>query len=185
MGSSPSVWPQQKDAGSPDGREPVFLVVGLLRRSHGLHGDVIMDVYTDFPERMRPGKIVLLGENHQPVVVRNIRTKGKELIIGFEGINTPEETTRLRNQKIYIAAKDLPELPAGEYYHHQLIGLRVVDEENHEVGILEDILETGANDVYVVKTASGGELLIPAVEAYILEIDLDQNLMKVAPPIWE
>jgi len=181
---SPASDPKKKQTGSPPPGEPVFLVIGLLRRSHGLGGDVIMDVYTDFPERLVPGKTLLIGESHRPLVVRNLRPKNKEIIIGFEGYDSPESTADLRNQNVYISAAEIPALPEGEYYHHQLIGLRVVNKDGEEIGILDDILETKANDVYVVKGPNGEEHLIPAVDEFILEINLAQQVIKVTLPEW-
>lgn len=184
MSLTESMDPKENKTGSPPPGEPVFLVIGLLRRSHGLQGDVIMDVYTDFPERLVPGKTLLIGENHRPLVIRNIRPKNKELIIGFEGYTDPESTADLRNQNVYLSSAEIPALPEGEYYHHQLIGLRVVNKDGEEIGILDDILETKANDVYIVKGPNGEEHLIPAVDEFILEINLAQQVIKVTLPDW-
>lgn len=185
MGVPQSDDPTRNQTGSPPLGEPVFLLLGLLRRSHGLRGDVIMDVFTDFPERLTPGKTVLVGENHRPLVIRNVRSKNKELLIGFEGYENPESTSDLRNQRVYISANEVPSLPEGEYYHHELIGLRVVNQSGEELGLLDDILETGANDVYVVKSADGNEMMVPAVDEFILDIDLTRRVMKVVLPVWE
>mgnify|MGYP001431455805 CR=1 FL=1 len=185
MGLPASSNPENNQTGSPSGGEPVFLVIGKLRRSHGLTGDVLMDVYTDFPERLATGKTLLIGESHRPLVIRSLRPKNKELIIGFEGYTNPESTADLRNQLVYVSSAEIPTLPVGEYYHHQVIGLRVVNQDGSEIGILDDILESRANDVYMVKAADGTEILIPAVDEFILEINLEQRVITVAPPEWE
>lgn len=182
--SQPEPFEQEQTGSLPLG-EPVFLAVGLLRRSHGLKGDVVMDVYTDFPERLTPGKTLFIGESHRPLTIRNIRAANKEILIGFEGYPNPESTADLRNQLVYVPISDMPGLPQGEYYHHQLIGLRVVDKSNQMIGLLNEIIETGANDVYVVVTPEGGEILIPAVDEFILEINLERGEMRVSPPEWE
>lgn len=176
---------EQDQTGSPPLGEPVFLVIGLLRRSHGLKGDVVMDVYTDFPERLMPGKTLFIGESHRPLVIRNIRAANKEILIGFEGYSNPESTADLRNQLVYVATSSMPALPEGEYYHHQLIGLRVVDTSGQFLGVLNEIIETGANDVYVVVNADGAEILIPAVDEYVIEINLELGEIKVSPPVWD
>lgn len=176
---------EQEQTGSLPESEPVFLVIGLLRRSHGLKGDVLMDLYTDFPERLTPGKTVYIGENHRPLTIRSIRAGNKEVMIGFGGYSNPESTADLRNQLVYVPADETPTLPEGEYYHHQLIGLRVVNQSNQPLGILKEIIETGANDVYVVQTPSGDEILLPAVDEFILEINLERGEMRVSPPEWE
>ncbi len=164
--------------------EPVFLAVGRLRRSHGVIGEILMDVLTDFPERLRVGKIVYIGDAHEEMRIAGIRGHDRELIVHLQGISTPEEVARLRNALVCVKASDLPGLPEGEYYHHQLIGLSVVNEAQSILGRLDSILETGANDVYVVKTPEGKELLLPAVEDVILEVDLAKRQMTVRPPEW-
>ena len=74
---------------------------------------------------------------------------------------------------VYIEADELPELPEDEYYHHELIGLQVEDESGQELGVLEQVLVTGANDVYVVVKNSGKEIMIPAVAEFIKNINID------------
>jgi len=83
-----------------------------------------------------------------------------------------------------VKAADLPRLPEGQYYHHQLLGLSVVDETGQVLGELAEILETGANDVYLVKTPLGKELLLPAIEDVILGVPLERKEMSVRPPDW-
>ncbi len=162
----------------------MFLAVGLLRRSHGLKGDMVMEVLTGFPERLRAGRTVFVGETHEPMQIASLRGHEQGRIIGFAGIQTPEETAPLRNQLVFIKAAGLPQLPEGEYYHHELLGLSVVDESGSPLGVLAQILETGANDVYLVKTPAGKELLFPAIEDVILEVNLERRQMRVRPLDW-
>jgi 16S rRNA processing protein RimM len=165
-------------SGSPPG-EPVYLVVGFLRRPHGVAGEIIMDVLTEFPERLKAGKRVFAGEKHQPITLASSRGHANGLLVKIKGFNTPEEVGQFRNQRVYVKTSDEPALPEGKYYHHQLIGLQVVDENDNPLGELAEILITGANDVYVVKDASGRELLLPAIPPVILDVDLGRRLMKV------
>lgn len=169
----------QKPAGSPSTGEPLFLVVGKLRHAHGLHGEILMEVITDFPERIRQGKTLYIGEGHQPLIVDSRRVHAGNLLLAFDGIDTPEGIGEFRNQWVYVQASDRPPLADGEYYHHQLLGLKVVSEDGSELGQLCDILETGANDVYIVRSESGKELLLPAIESVVLEINLEENTMRV------
>jgi 16S rRNA processing protein RimM len=140
---------------------------------------VVVELYTDFPERLRPKTKVYLGEKHIPITLRSARVHNEGMLLGFAGIDTPEEAGRHRNQVLYTSSKTLPELAEGEYFFHQLIGLNVVDEDGHILGVLNEILETGANDVYVVTEAEGGEILLPAIPDVILVVDLDAKTMKV------
>jgi len=167
----------EQQAGSPPGGEPAFLVVGKLRRPHGVRGEILLEVFTDFPERLQPGVTVLVGEKHQPQRIRSRRIHNKGLLVSFDGYTTPETVGALRNALVYVTAADRPPLPKGEYYHHQLLGLRVLTDEGQELGRIIEILTTGANDIYVVRGESGAEILLPAVDEVILEIDLEKGLL--------
>ena len=167
-----------KNSGSPDG-EPVYLAVGFLRRPHGVHGEIIMDLHTDFPERLKPGTKLLVSEEHTLMVVDGIREHQKGVIIKFNGIDTPEAAGRFRNTWVYIKASDAPPLPKGQIYQHELFGFQVVDDNDNLLGELVEIIETGANNVYVVRDVSGKEILLPAIPSVILELDTDRRLMRV------
>ncbi len=165
--------------GSPLPGEPVFLAVGKLGRSHGVGGEMQMVVLTDFPERLQPGVILYVGPQHQPLRLKSRRWHDRMMLVAFEGYTVREEVAVLRNQLVYVRADDRPPLPEGEYYYHQLLGLQVVDEDNQLLGELVEILETGANDVYVVRTPVGAQVLLPAIDDVILNIDLARRLMCV------
>jgi 16S rRNA processing protein RimM len=107
------------------------------------------------------------------------RPHNNGLILGFEGIDTPEEAGKLRATLAYVETAGRPALPEGEYYHHQIIGLDVVDETGRELGRLTEIIETGANDVYVVHPAQGSDILLPALKEVILGVDLENKRMRV------
>jgi len=169
---------QQHPSGSPTG-EPVHLVIGFLRRPHGVSGEVIMDIHTDFPERIKPGKKVLIGEKKEPHTLDTVRERSDGLLVSFRGIDTPEAVGKFRNQWVYVKATDVPPLPEGKYYKYQLVGLDVVEDNGNALGKLTEILETGANDVYVVKNDEGKEILLPAIPPVILNVDMEQHVMKV------
>jgi 16S rRNA processing protein RimM len=145
---------------------------------------MVMEVLTDFPERIYAGKSVYVGESHELMELASVRGHDQAMLIRFASILTPEDAGRFRNQGVFIRTAELPKLPEGEYYHHQLLGLSVVDAAGQALGELEDILETGANDVYLVKTLEGKELLLPAIDDVILEVNLDRREMRVRPPDW-
>lgn len=174
---------ESQPTGSPDKSEPVFIAVGFLRRSHGVTGEMIMDVLTDFPGRLR-NREVFLGEKKLPSRIRNVREHNKAVIVRLEGSSSPEEAAAFRNSYVYVRADQLPTLPDGEYYHHELLGLLVVTEDGRELGRLEQILETGANDVYLVRQPDGGELLFPAVEDVIVAFDMERGKIVVRPQEW-
>lgn len=166
-------------AGSPPTGEPVFLVIGKIHRPHGLKGDVVFEVITDFPERLRPGVTVYVGDEHKPVVILRRRSHSSSLLLRFEEYEDPTLLSSLTNKYVYVRADDRPALPEGEYYHHQLLGLQVITDQDQILGKLEKILETGANDVYIVRSENGPEILLPAIDPVILKIDLDSGCIIV------
>jgi len=173
------------ETGSPLTGEPVFLVVGKLRRPHGLTGDLLMEILTDFPERMRRGRQLFIGEAHVPVILEKSHSHPPFLILKFQGYDTPEAAAELRNNLVYVRADSLPPFLKVNIIHHQLVGLRVVSEDGQELGVLTEVLETGANDVYVVTDENGKEVLLPAIREVILGVDLAAKTMRVRPQTWQ
>lgn len=169
----------EHSTGSSGLGEPEFLAVGKLRRPHGVRGEMQMDVLTDFPERLKPGVTVYLGEHHEPHRIHNIRGHDQALLVTFDGYQNPEGVGVFRNTMVYVRVNELPPLPDGEYYHHQLLDLQVFREDGEYLGILAEILVTGANDVYVIETDDGTEILLPAINDVIREIDLERGQIRV------
>ncbi|MBM3143365.1 MAG: 16S rRNA processing protein RimM [Chloroflexi bacterium] len=167
--------------GSPNDGEPEFLVVGKLRRPHGLGGEMIMSVWTDFPNRLTPGARLYVGDDHELVEVRSSRWHDQDLLIGFEGYQDRDHVGVFRNQSVYVRAEEIPALAEGEIYLHQLLGLRVIrDEDNSALGTVINLIETsGANDVFVVRTEDGVEWLLPDIETVILDINIARGEMRV------
>ena len=169
---------KKQTPGSPAG-EPVYLVIGYLRRLHGVSGEIIMDLHTDFPDRIKSGRKVLVGEKHQLLTLDSVRVHGNGLLVRLNGVETPEDVGKYRNQWVYVKASDVPPLPEGKHYQYEMIELDVVDDNGNPLGKLVEILETGANDVYVVRDDSGKEILLPAIPSVILNVDMAQHSMKV------
>ncbi len=170
--------PAQKQPGPPTGG-PVHLVIGFLRRPHGLQGEIIMDLHTDFPERIKAGRKIFIGEKYEAATFDGVRAHANSLLVKLRGFDTPEDVGRFRNQWVYVKAKDVPPLPEGQHYKYELVGLNVVDDSGNALGQLAEILETGANDVYIVRDESGKEILLPAIPSVILNVDMEQRSMRV------
>jgi 16S rRNA processing protein RimM len=168
----------EKNTGSPKG-EPLYLSVGFLRRPHGLQGELIMDLHTDFPERMKKGRKLFVGEEYKPMTLTSVRPHQSGLLVKFKDIETPEDAGMFRNQWVFVKKSDVPPLPAGKIYQHELFGFKVVDENDNSLGELTEIIETGANDVYIVKDDSGREILLPAIPSVILDVEVDSRTMRV------
>ncbi|MBQ6508596.1 MAG: 16S rRNA processing protein RimM [Flexilinea sp.] len=170
--------------GSLENSEPVFICIGKLPRAHGINGDVILDPMTDFPERIRRGRSVYVGEDHQQLTVDRVRSKPPYLLVGFKEIPDETAASEFRNQYVYVKASDLPKLPEGEYYFHELIGLEAVNMKDEHVGTLAEILETGANDVYVIRLDDGTEELVPDIPQFIRNIDVPGHRIQIDFPEW-
>ncbi|NSW51942.1 MAG: 16S rRNA processing protein RimM [Anaerolineae bacterium] len=172
------------EAGSPLG-EPAYIAVGKIRRPHGVKGEMLMEVLTDFPERLTRGKIVYVGATYQLHTIQSTRNHAAGMLVRMEGYEDPEKAGELRNAMVYVKTSELPVLPDGEFYLHQIIGFKVVDERKILLGFLVEILETGANDVYLVKSEhNDDELLLPAIESVILDVNFDTREMVVRLPEW-
>lgn len=165
--------------GSPPDGEPVFLLVGKLRKPHGVHGEIVMEVWTEFPERLEPGGTVYIGDGHKPMIISGLRWHTKYMLVSLKGIFNPEIAGEFRNQWVFVRTDQIPSLDEGEYYHHQIIGLQVFSEHGTSLGVVAEILETGSNDVLVVQSAKGQELLLPVTDEVIIDIDLEGGLIKV------
>jgi 16S rRNA processing protein RimM len=166
-------------AGSPLPGEPAFLAVGKLRHPHGVRGEILMEVYTDFPERLLPDTVLYLEKPTGQLILVKCRSHHEGLLLTFQGYNTPEEVGELRNRIMFVRQDDRPPLAEGEYYHHQLIDLRVVSDTGRELGMVTEIIEAPASDVLVVRQELGPEVLIPVNDTFIEVIDIEAGKIIV------
>jgi 16S rRNA processing protein RimM len=169
---------EEKKTGSPKG-ESIYLAIGYLRRPHGVSGEIIMDVHTDFPNRIKSGRKIYIGDRHESATFDTVRVHGDSLLISLRGYDTPEAVGRFRNQWVHVKAKDVPPLPEGQHYKYEIVDLEVIDDQGNPLGRIAEILETGANDVYVVRDEAGREILLPAIPSVVLEVDMELRQMKV------
>ena len=171
--------PKAQNAGSPASGEPVFLAVGRLGKPHGVRGEISMQVHTDFPERLTPGSIVYIGPDHQQHRIQSIRWHRDRLLIKFDEYPHREAVGALRNLWVLVPTADRPPLPEGEYYHHELIGLEVHTVTGEPLGQIREIIQTGANDVFLIRSDDGKELLLPWTDEVIQRIDLESSEVLV------
>ena len=169
---------EENKKGSPAG-ESIYLAIGFMRRPHGVAGEIIMDLHTDFPERIKGGRKVYVGENHETFTIGTVRTHGNGVLVKIKGFDSPETAGRFRNQWMYVKSSEVPALPEGKYYKHELVGLIVMTDEGEKLGVLNEVLETGANDVYTVIKEDGREILLPAIPDVVLEVNMDERILKV------
>jgi 16S rRNA processing protein RimM len=160
----------------PKQESPDLITVGRVIKPFGLKGQVVIAPLTDFPERFAPGGAILIEGRSFEISASQLH-KGRWLL-KLKGVDTPEQAEDLRGCALHVPESDLHPLPEGEYYRFQMIGLLAVNKDGDEVGRVTDVLETGGNDVYLIK-GPGGERLVPALPQFVTEIDLDAGRMIV------
>ncbi len=152
------------------------VAIGKVLKAFGLRGRLLVEPLTDFPERFAPDSVVFLRGH--PRLIKSSKPARGRWVLQLEGINTLEEARQLRDELLTIRDSDLHPLPQGQYYQFQMIGLRVYTTAGQYLGDISDILETGSNDVYVVK-GPGRELLVPAIADFVREVDVEGRRMVV------
>jgi 16S rRNA processing protein RimM len=158
-----------------------FVAVGRVLAPFGLKGELKVQPLTDNPRRIAPRARLYAGA--QKVTVASVREAQGYTYVTFKGLRDRTSVEPLRHALLQVPESELPLLAEGEYYRYQLIGLRVVDRSGAELGVLEEIIETGVNDVYRVRGESG-DLLLPALDDVIVSVDLAGKKMVVDPPPW-
>ena len=163
--------------------EEKLITIGKITRHQGNKGEVRIDPLTDWPERFNKLEKVYLIKNRieKEVIIEKIRFHKGYVIIKFENFNNIEKAIEHKNFHVKISEDKVVDLPEDNYFLHDIIGLDVYTVEDNYLGIVDEILETKANDVYIIRDENS-ELLIPAIEDVILAIDLEKNQMKVKLP---
>jgi 16S rRNA processing protein RimM len=123
--------------------------------------------------------MIFLGKRRRQERLRSIQRHGDHVRIHIEGCDDRAQAEAYRGDEVQVRLGDAPPLPEGRYYHWQILGLRVVSEQGETVGRIRQILETGANDVYVVDLDGGDEILLPAITSVVHSVDLEQGVMNV------
>lgn len=156
-----------------------YLVVGEILKPWGFRGDLKIKILSDYPNRLLKHKTLYLGVPARAYQVERARLHSGYALLKFVGYDTDAAVAKLRGELVQIRAQDAAKLKKGQYYHHQIIGLTVVTADAQTLGVIEQILETGANDVYLIRTPEGKEILIPAIKSVIKKIDLAAHSMTV------
>ena len=161
------------DVASAEGR----IAVGRINSTWGLRGHVKVTALSSNPQRFEPGAVLFVrGEPRR--ILEVVYPRGYPCIV-FEGYEDRTAADALRGALIEIAEEELPALPEGEFYVHDLVGLTVIDPDGDALGELVEVLRTGANDVYLVRREGARDLLIPAIPEVILEIDPAAGRMRI------
>ncbi len=157
-----------------------FLEAGKIVTTHGIRGEVKVMPYTDTPELLCEFDRLFIGKNRDEINVIRARVFKNTVIMKLEGIDTPEDAEKLRNKLLYMHRDDL-ELDDDTYFIQDLIGLEVSDADSGKVyGKIADVMQTGANDVYVIK-GDDREYLVPAIADVVVSTDIDGGTMTIRP----
>jgi 16S rRNA processing protein RimM len=165
----------------PDDTENVKLTIGQLVAPHGLRGEFRMHVSTHFPERIPELHHVYLGDETEPRALRRARLQGNIAILRVEGLTSREQVDELRGTPVRIDLEQAAPLEENEYFHYQIIGLEAFDEDGNRLGTVTEIIETGANDVYIIRDDEGKQTLVPALRSAIPEVNPAENRLVVRP----
>ncbi len=155
--------------------------VGIISSAHGIKGEAKVYPTTDDPARFKKLKKVLLdtGKEEKEVEIESVKFFKQFVILKFKGIDDRNEIERLRTRSLYVMRENAVRLKKNEYYIADLMDMKVREDNGEELGMLVDVMQTGANDVYVVKTPAGEEILLPAIKECILSVDVEQGEMIV------
>ena len=170
--------PRKRTPAKPHHPQPRdgFVAVGFVRAPHGVRGELSVEPTTDFPERFQPGAAVWAAS--VSYTVAGARPHRNTLLVQLEGIESRDQAEPLRGLLLEVPDVTLTPLEQGRYYRFQIVGMDVVDTAGAPLGRIEEVLETGANDVYIVHDAES-ELLIPAIDSVIQDVNVDAKRMVV------
>jgi 16S rRNA processing protein RimM len=157
--------------------------VGVITSPHGVIGEVNVFPTTDDPKRFRRLKEVILvqGKNEKTVEIESVKFFKNMVILRLAGYDDRDAVEKLRQCSLFVPREKAVRLKEDEYFIADLMGLKVLDgdAEDAELGTLEDVMETGANDVYVIRLLDGRELLLPAIKQCILEVNVEEGFVRV------
>ena len=159
-----------------------WATIGKVVALFGIHGELKVRLLTDIPNRFAELDAVYLGSNHTRYSIQRVLPyKAEMVVLKLEDIDDANTAEPLRNLDLQIPLSKLAKLPPDSYYQHDILGLHVFTLAERNLGDVVDIIVTGSNDVYVVKTPEGQEILIPAIKDVIKQIDLIRHTMYIDP----
>ena len=155
--------------------------VGVITSTHGVRGEVKVFPTTDDPARFKKLKQVILdtGKEDMELEITAVKFFKNMVILKFKGIDDMDTANKYRQKSLYVTRENAVKLEKNEYFIADLIGLAVSSEEGEDLGFINDVLQTGANDVYVIKKTGEEDLLLPAIKDCVKEVDIEGGKMVV------
>lgn len=157
------------------------LQVGVITTTHGVKGEVKVFPTTDDANRFKKLKEVILDTGREKITleIEGVKFFKQMVILKFKGIDTLDDAAKYRQAGLYVTRDNAVKLGRDEYFIADLIGAEAYDESDQLIGVLEDVMTTGANDVYVIRMTDGRELLLPAIKQCVLDVDVQERRIKV------
>lgn len=169
-------------------RPPEFVLVGRVAAAHGIKGEIrVVPIETPLERLLELESLILrppgptAAATRREVRVLGSRPHRSGVLFALEGLQERSQAEALRGWWVEVRGGQVKPLPPGHYYVFELVGCSVYTTDGREMGVVTDVLPTGANDVYVVKTPRGGEVLIPAVRAMVKAVDVAARRIEVDP----
>ena len=158
-----------------------FFQVGIVTSPHGVRGEMKVFPTTDDARRFKRLKEVIAdtGKERITLEIEGVKSFKNLVIIKFRGIDSCDEAEKYRKTSLLVSRENAVRLSRDEYFIADLIGLTVQNEEGSEIGVLKDVMETGANDVYVIELHDGRELLLPAIRQCVLQVDVKAGFIRI------
>lgn len=162
-----------------------LVTIGKCVKPHGLHGEIRVKAITDFPERFEQTENVFAHQQKDPVrplTIKSVRENHGGFLVKFVGVDTLAEAEKLRNHFLSVPDDELVELEEDEYWHWQLEGLPAFSPTGEALGVLKEVMQSPAHDLYLVETADGKTHWVPAVRQYVPEIDIENRRVVIILP---
>lgn len=158
-----------------------LLQVGAITQTHGLRGEVKVFPTTDDAKRFKKLKEVILDTGKEKTVleIEGVKFFKQFVILKFKGFDDINDIERYKGKNLYVTRENAVKLKKDEYFIADLIGIKVYDENEEYLGVLKDVIVTGANDVYDIALEDGRNLLLPAIKQCVLAVDMEQRKMKI------
>lgn len=158
-----------------------LLQVGVITSTHGIRGEVKVFPTTDDVSRFKKLKNVILdnGKEHRDLEIESVKFFKNMVILKFKGIDNINDVEKYKKAPLFVTRENAVPLEEDEYFIADLIGLKVVSDEGEDLGIIADVLQTGANDVYIIKKDNVEDLLVPAIHKCIKNVDIEGGTMQV------
>ncbi len=159
-----------------------WATIGQVVALFGIRGELKVRLLTNIPDRFQQLKEVYIGSDYRRHSIDYVRPyKSEMIVLKLTGIDTANVAEPLCQKELYIPLTQLAQLPPNSYYQHDILGLTVITLDGRELGRIVDILETGSNDVYTVKSIDGKSVMIPAIKDVVKQIDLTHHTMFIEP----